>query len=110
SPAAAATRGQDWPAWVREGLVDFVCPMIYTESDAAFAAALDTCAAALDTPSATLVAGIGTGADESQLDARGTGLQISSARSRRLAGFAFFAVDEELCASILPRLFPQPAP
>jgi len=108
SPAAAATRGQDWPAWVREGLVDFVCPMIYTENGDAFAAALDTCAAALSNPAATLVPGIGTGADESQLDASGTALQVARVRARRLAGFAFFAVDDELCASILPRLFQQP--
>ena len=28
--------GQDWPAWCREGLLDFVCPMDYVESPALF--------------------------------------------------------------------------
>jgi uncharacterized lipoprotein YddW (UPF0748 family) len=27
----AMSVSQDWPAWVDEGLLDFVCPMIYTE-------------------------------------------------------------------------------
>lgn len=30
------TIGQDWPAWCREGLLDFVCPMDYVESPAMF--------------------------------------------------------------------------
>ena len=25
--------GQDWPAWVRQGYLDFVCPMSYTKSE-----------------------------------------------------------------------------
>ena len=28
--------GQDWPAWCKEGLLDFVCPMDYVESPALF--------------------------------------------------------------------------
>jgi len=36
-PAPSALRvSQDWPAWVDEGLLDFVCPMIYTEDMAYF--------------------------------------------------------------------------
>ena len=102
TPDAAASRGQNWPAWLHEGLLDFACPMIYTESAADFAAALDACLAAA--PASLLVPGIGTGADESQLDDVTTALQISHVRNRRLAGFAFFAVDDELMTSILPAL------
>ena len=37
NPATDAdTIGQDWPAWCREGLLDFVCPMDYVESAAMF--------------------------------------------------------------------------
>ena len=104
SPESALPCGQDWPAWVRAGLVDFVCPMIYTESDSAFAATLDACLAALPTPTA-LVPGIGTGTDESQLDAASAALQIGYARSRHVAGFAFFSADDELLTTILPCLF-----
>jgi len=36
-PAPSALRvSQDWPAWVDEGLLDFVCPMIYSEDLAYF--------------------------------------------------------------------------
>jgi uncharacterized lipoprotein YddW (UPF0748 family) len=105
TPEAAAERGQDWPAWLREGLVDFVCPMLYTENPSEFNAWLGQCLTVA--PASALVAGLGTGADECQLDAASAALQIGEARSRRLAGFAFFAVDDELLSVLLPRLFPN---
>lgn len=103
TPAAAAGRGQDWPAWLRDGLIDFACPMIYTESAPEFSAMLDACLAAA--PASALVPGLGTGADECQLDAAAAALQLGQVRARRLAGFAFFAVDDELLSVLLPRLF-----
>ncbi len=40
-PAPSALRvSQDWPAWVDEGLVDFICPMLYTEDMAYFRSTL----------------------------------------------------------------------
>ncbi|MDX9867969.1 MAG: family 10 glycosylhydrolase [Kiritimatiellia bacterium] len=105
TPEGALLRGQDWPEWVREGLLDFVCPMIYSEDATAFGAMLATCVEALPHPSASLVPGIGTGADESQLDAAAASLQIRACRERRVAGFAFFAVDDALL-TLLPQLFP----
>ncbi len=106
TPAAAAERGQAWPGWLSEGLLDFACPMIYTENPADFKAWLDSCLAAA--PAEKLVPGLGTGADECQLDAATAAAQITDIRRRRLAGFAFFAVDDELTGSLLPRLFTQP--
>jgi uncharacterized lipoprotein YddW (UPF0748 family) len=104
SPESAALRGQDWPAWIQEGLIAFACPMIYTENDLAFAAALDACLAATPNSEKSLVAGMGTGADESQLDAFGAAAQIRQARTRHLAGFAFFAIDDGLLTQTLPYL------
>ena len=104
TPAAAAERGQAWPDWLRDGLVDFVCPMLYTESAADFNAWLDLCLAAA--PADKLVPGLGTGADECQLEAASAAAQIAETRRRRLAGFAFFAVDDELTGRLLPTLFP----
>lgn len=104
TPAAAAERGQAWPDWLREGLIDFACPMTYTENPADFRAWLDQCLAAA--PAEKLVPGLGTGADECQLDAATAAAQIADIRRHRLAGFAFFAVDDELTGSLLPRLFP----
>ena len=51
TPEAAAKRGQDWPRWVKEEWVDFVSPMIYTESPIAFKRDLALCKAAVPPPS-----------------------------------------------------------
>jgi len=104
TPAAAAGRGQAWPEWVREGLIDFACPMIYTESPSDFKSWLGQCLAAV--PADKLVPGLGTGADECQLDAAAAAAQIAEVRRRRLAGFACFAVDDALTGHLLPALFP----
>ena len=104
TPDSAAERGQAWPDWVRDGLVDFVCPMIYTENENDFASALDTCILAVPQPQKTLVPGIGTGTDMSQLDATATSQQVRQVRARHLAGFGFFALDDELMTAILPSL------
>ena len=102
TPETAVPMGQDWPAWIREGLLDFVSPMIYTENTTQFAASLDACLATV--PATALVPGLGTGADTSQLDAPTAAQQIAQVRTRRLAGFSFFAVDDTLLSTILPEL------
>jgi len=97
-------RGQDWPGWLRDNTLDTVCPMAYTESAAAFAEMLDACIREIPDSATRLIAGIGTGADESQLDAFATAEQILAVRARPLKGFACFAVDDELLDRILPPL------
>ena len=94
TPEAAAHRNQDWPAWVREGLVDFVCPMIYTESPAGFRAQLASCLAVA--PAAKIMPGIGTGADESQADAATAAAECAAAASAGCIGIAFFTLDDSL--------------
>ena len=101
---AAAILGQDWPGWVRDGLIDFACPMIYTENENAFTFSLDACIHAVPQPQKNLVPGIGTGTDMSQLDATATSQQVRQIRTRHLAGFGFFALDDELLTAILPSL------
>ena len=102
TPAAAAAVNQDWPAWIREGLVDFVTPMIYEDDPEAFRAALAQCLEAA--PPDRLVAGIGTGADEAQVDAAAFRDEVAAAAAAHLRGVAFFAFDDAL----LERL-PAPA-
>lgn len=94
TPEAAARRNQDWPAWVREGLVDFVCPMIYTESPAEYRAELAACLAAA--PADKILPGIGTGADESQTDAATTAAEIEAAVQAGCRGTAFFTLNDSL--------------
>ena len=35
-PSCRTSVGQDWPAWIKAGYLDFVCPMDYTQSDMSF--------------------------------------------------------------------------
>ena len=94
TPESAARRNQDWPAWVREGLVDFVCPMIYTESPGAFRAQLSACLAAA--PADKLLPGIGTGADESQTTAKTAAAEIAEAVNTGCRGVTFFTLNDSL--------------
>ena len=106
SPESAAENGQDWPAWLRGGILDFAAPMLYVEDPSRFGAMLDHVIAAAPTPS-RILPGIGTGADESQLDALATAQQILIARQKNTGGFSLFQLDSELLSRILP---PPPTP
>ena len=108
TPESAAENGQDWPRWLRDGLLDFASPMLYATDPDRFASLLDHAIAAAPSP-ATILPGIGTGADESQLDALATAQQILAARQRHTAGHALFQLDSELLSRIFPPLAPPPA-
>ena len=103
TPASAAENAQDWPAWIRDGHLDFVSPMLYTTDSSRFASMLDLALAAAPSPS-MILPGIGTGADESQLDALSTAQQIQVTRQKNTAGFALFQLDSDLTTRILPTL------
>ena len=94
TPESAARRNQDWPAWVREGIVDYVCPMVYTESPAEFRAQLASCIAAA--PADRILPGIGTGADESQTDAATTAAEVKESVRADCRGVAFFTLNDSL--------------
>ena len=96
TPEAAARLGQDWPRWVKEGWVDFVSPMIYTESPIAFRRDLALCKNVA--PASTLVPGIAACADEASPDRDSVRAQLEAADT--LKGVSFFALDwalGELC-------------
>lgn len=101
TPAEAASVNQDWPAWVRDGLVDFVSPMIYCDDPETFRVKLDACLAVA--PASSLLPGIGTGADESQTDLPAASAQLSACISSGCRGAAFFALDDAL-RELLPSL------
>ena len=94
TPEAAAKRGQDWPRWVKEGWVDFVSPMIYTESPIVFKRDLAQCKAAV--PASALVPGIAACADEASPDRDSVYAQLEAAAD--LKGVSFFALDWALGA------------
>lgn len=104
TPSSAAENAQDWPAWIRDSHLDFVSPMLYTADAGLFASMLDLALAAAPDPR-QILPGIGTGADESQLDALSTARQIQVTRQKQTAGFALFQLDSDLATRTLPALF-----
>ena len=94
TPEAAAKCGQDWPRWVKEEWVDFVSPMIYTESPIAFKRDLALCKAAA--PAFALVPGIAACADEASPDRDSVRAQLKAADAMK--GVSFFALDWALGA------------
>lgn len=101
--AAAAENAQDWPSWLRDDLLDFICPMLYTQSTALFRNNTEAAIKYAKEP-ARILPGIGVTADESQLDALATIEQINAARQLAAGGFVLFQLDIELLDRILPVL------
>ncbi len=95
--------GQDWGLWLREDLVDFVCPMNYTAAAGAFEAYLRP-QLALPRAAGRVYPGLGVTAAESQLAPDQTILQILGARQAGAAGFVLFDLSPTLERDILPAL------
>lgn len=94
---------QDWPAWLRNGWVDFLTPMNYTESASEFASRIQR---QLVLPGARgrIIPGIGVTADESRLDAAAVARQIQLARQAGCPGIVLFSLNDTLTHDILPVL------
>jgi uncharacterized lipoprotein YddW (UPF0748 family) len=95
---------QDWGRWIKDGLVDFVCPMNYTESlpemRSAMKAELE--AAAGKVP---VYAGLYAtyGADRNQAPDMAVA-QIAAARELGASGFILFELQEQVLRDLLPVL------
>ncbi len=92
TPESALRRGQDWAAWLEEDLLEFVCPMIYSNTTYGFESMVESCVKGVENP-AKIMAGIGYSADESQLDAKGMAAQARFAEQSKLGGVAYFTFD-----------------
>jgi uncharacterized lipoprotein YddW (UPF0748 family) len=102
-PSCVEAVGQDWQDWLRQGLVDFVLPMNYTEDLPQF-----TRWVAEQSGSRSLrrrvLPGIGVTAAESRLDAVQVIDQIRAVRQAGCPGFALFDLDTHLQRQVLPVL------
>lgn len=98
----ADTIGQDWPAWCRNGWLDFVCPMDYVESPAMFKSQArvqrDAVGAAKLRPGIGLSCWTNDGEDAVRL-----AKQIQAVRDLGLGGFAVFNLDRR-AEAVLPLL------
>ena len=102
-PNCVTSVGQDWNAWLRANLVDYVVPMDYAESDFDFTKLLLQQALSRSNARRTIV-GIGVTANESRLDAKKVIGQINLTRRFGFPGNALFDLDVTLETQVLPYL------
>ncbi|MBN1269759.1 MAG: family 10 glycosylhydrolase [Kiritimatiellae bacterium] len=102
-PECASSVGQDWGRWLQEGLVDFVCPMTYTEDPARFSTLTDS-HLRLRGARGRVYPGLGVTAAESQLTPDKVIEGILAARRLGAEGFMLFKLDPTLRDQVLPML------
>ena len=93
---------QDWSAWCRDGLLDFVCPMTYTGNPARFADLLRRQRQALKDAVTPVHTGIGVTTDA--LRPSEVIHQVNILRAQGMAGFTLFEMDREQAVNLLPAL------
>ena len=84
---ARDSRGQDWPSWMRQGLLDVICPMVYTTDTGTFR---DQMAGVMAASAGRLVfAGVGA----YRLTPEQTVRHVALARDAGANGFVLFSYD-----------------
>ena len=102
-PQCVTTVGQDWYGWLDAGLVDYLAPMNYCDSNAKFLELL-AIQALPRSHARRIVTGIGVTANESRLSAKQVIEQINLARKFGFAGVALFDLDTTLETQVFPYL------
>lgn len=102
-PDTIPSIGQDWGLWLREGYLDFVCPMNYSEDTYKFSA-LTQKQLALPGAAGRIFPGIGVTASESQLRPDQVVEQIAIARRLGATGFSLYKLSQTLRQETLPLL------
>ena len=102
-PSCVDSVGQDWMAWLDQGLIDYAVPMNYTEDKARYAGYVKVQGGSR-TRAKKIISGIGVTANESRLGPAQVIDQVNLARQAGLAGVALFDLDYSLVTQILPYL------
>ncbi|MBU0714502.1 MAG: family 10 glycosylhydrolase [Verrucomicrobia bacterium] len=102
-PGCINSIGQDWGRWLKEDLVDFVCPMDYTTSNDVFKDLIRR-QLALANAGGRVFPGLGVTAMESQLAPDQVIEQIRQTREAGADGFVLFDLNRTLEHDILPAL------
>ncbi len=102
-PSCIDSVGQDWESWMDAGLVDYIVPMNYTESNQRYASYVNQ-QGRTKAHARKVISGIGVTANESRLTSMQVIDQINLARKAGLAGVALFDLDHTLLTKILPIL------
>ena len=102
-PGCINSIGQDWGRWLKEDLVDFVCPMDYTVNNDAFKTMVRR-QLALANAGGRVFPGLGVTAMESQLTPDQVIEQIRQTRAAGAGGFVLFDLNRSLEKDVLPIL------
>jgi uncharacterized lipoprotein YddW (UPF0748 family) len=102
-PQCRDSVGQDWVSWLRQGYLDFACPMDYAESATQFDQWVGRQTSAVG-HSAPLFPGIGVTLGDWTLTPDQVVRQIKVARARGAAGFTLFNLDRYVVDELLPAL------
>lgn len=102
-PSCVTSIGQDWIAWAKEGYIDFVCPMNYTEDDKFFTDLLEN-QLDLMPKGVAIYPGIGANASNSLLTPDAVIGQIHHARFLGASGWAIFNYSSNISNTILPAI------
>ena len=102
-PQVITSIGQDWASWMKDGLLDFVCPMNYANELYRFTALVDR-QLVLPGVRGKLFPGLGVTANESQLRGDQVVEQILALRKREVGGFVLFDLSTTLVDDTLPTL------
>jgi len=102
-PECSRSIGQDWGVWLREGLVDFVCPMDYFPDVSAFNEMLAH-RNALRKYGKNIYPGIGATLTNGDLDGGVFLGQLSALRRYGAGGFMLFDLNRSLSKNFLPLL------
>jgi len=105
-PSCRQTRAQDWPAWIKAGYLDFLCPMDYTPSEERFGATVAEELRLID-GRIPLYPGIGATATGMTLTRDQVTAQIRKAKELGAAGFTIFNFDAKTAESIIPFCGPE---
>jgi len=100
-PDCRRSVAQDWPAWIKAGYLDFVCPMDYTTNDAEFTSLVRNQLKLID-GRVPLYPGIGATATGIAMTPDRVAGQIHLARKLGAEGYTIFNFDAGTAASIVP--------
>jgi len=100
-PGCRTWVGQDWVKWVKEGYLDFVCPMDYTDSNAGFRR---TVAKQMAFVQGLIPIYPGIGASAPGLPADQVIAQVEIARELGADGFTVFALTPTTAADHIPAM------
>jgi len=101
-PSARDSVAQDWVAWCREGLLDFVCPMDYIPSDREFERTVRRQMEWLRPAGVPIYPGIGL--STARFGAIGLISQIEICRRLGTPGFMVFEYNQNEALEVLPHL------